>query len=103
MGEEKESAEQGDDEEMKTDDKAETDSSDIGNLKLSDTPANPPAAPVKTKGRVIFIYTCPSGSPIKFRMVYSSGVRGMQDDAKSKAGIDISSKVGIFRSGVIHG
>jgi twinfilin-like protein len=45
------------------------------------------------KGRVFFIYTCPSGSPIKFRMVYSSGVKGIQQDAKDKAGVEIAAKV----------
>ena len=47
-----------------------------------------------TKGaRVLFIYTCPTGSPIKFRMVYSSGVRGIQQDATDKSGIEIIAKV----------
>lgn len=52
----------------------------------------PPAS--SGKSRVLFLYTCPSGSPIKFRMVYSSGVRGIQQDAKDKAGIEIAAKVG---------
>ena len=53
-----------------------------------------PQAPASGgKPRVIFIYTCPSGSPIKFRMVYSSGVRGIQQDAMDKAGIEIATKV----------
>jgi hypothetical protein len=49
----------------------------------------------KVKGRVLFLYTCPSKSPIKFRMVYSSSVRSVQQDAKDKAGVDIVGKVGL--------
>lgn len=72
---------------------------DDANESESKEQSSPPAdiaaaAPVpKGKGRVLFIYTCPSGSPIKFRMVYSSGVRGMQQDAADKAGLEINAKV----------
>lgn len=53
-----------------------------------------PAAPQQNvKGRVLFLYTCPSSSPIKFRMVYSSSVRSVQQDAKDKAGVEIVGKV----------
>ncbi|KAK4687479.1 twinfilin, partial [Tremellales sp. Uapishka_1] len=45
------------------------------------------------KGRVLFIYTCPSGSPVKFRMVYSSSVRSVQQDASAKAGVEIAAKL----------
>ena len=55
--------------------------------------ATPQSLATGGKPRVIFIYTCPSGSPIKFRMVYSSGVRGIQQDAMDKAGIEIATKV----------
>ena len=55
------------------------------------TPA--PAKAPEGKGRVLFIYTCPSGSPIKFRMVYSSSVRSVQQDASDKAGVEVSAKV----------
>lgn len=65
------------------------DTPDVQELKLEEQ--NEPAP--KGKGRVLFIYTCPSGSPIKFRMVYSSGVRGMQQDAADKSGVEISAKV----------
>ena len=61
---------------------------DVKDLKIEE-PAPAPAS----KGRVLFIYTCPSGSPIKYRMVYSSGVRGMQQDAADKAEIQIAAKV----------
>ena len=60
--------------------------------------ATTPAPAPKTKGRVLFMYTCPSGSPIKFRMVYSSGVRGMQQDAMDKANVEIAGKVSSSRS-----
>jgi len=60
----------------------------------AESPSRPAAAPSSGgKSRVLFVYTCPSGSPIKFRMVYSSGVRGIQQDAKDKAGIEITAKV----------
>ena len=53
------------------------------------------SGPQKGSGppRVIFIYTCPSASPVKFRMVYSSGVRSIQQDVKDKIGVDIVAKV----------
>lgn len=57
------------------------------------TSASPASAAPPSKGRVLFLYTCPSGSPIKFRMVYSSSVRGVQQDATDKAGIEIAGKV----------
>jgi hypothetical protein len=61
---------------------------------------NPAAASTsKGKGRVLFIYSCPSASPIKFRMVYSSGVRGMQQDAMDKVGLDINAKVSCWTAG----
>lgn len=50
------------------------------------------------KGRVLFLYTCPSGSPIKFRMVYSSNVRGIQQDAADRAGVQIGGKVRVPHS-----
>lgn len=52
-----------------------------------------PEPEVKTKGRVVFIYSCPSGSPVKLRMVYSTSVRGVQMDATDKAGVEIVGKV----------
>jgi twinfilin-like protein len=70
---------------------------DVTDLKLQESPKEeaPPAAaaPLPSKGRVLFLYTCPSGSPIKFRMVYSSSVRGIQQEAKDRCGVEISSKV----------
>jgi twinfilin-like protein len=69
---------------------------DVTDLKLQESPKEeaPPAAaaPAPSKGRVLFLYTCPSGSPIKFRMVYSSSVRGIQQEAKDRCGVEISSK-----------
>ncbi|KAK8869701.1 hypothetical protein IAR55_000269 [Kwoniella newhampshirensis] len=54
-----------------------------------------PSTPVEkpSKGRVFFIYCCPSASPVKYRMIYSTTVRGMQQDAKDKAGVEIVSKL----------
>ena len=80
-------------------DEEERPSSSLQSLDIAsdDKPAAAPApasaTQAKVKGRVLFLYTCPSSSPIKFRMVYSSGVRGIQQDATDKAGIDISGKV----------
>ena len=94
---------QKDDEAPKTDDNGEKEAeskeeqteeepAEIETLSIA-SPAQPAAPPAKVKGRVLFLYTCPSSSPIKYRMVYSSGVRGMQQDAADKAGIEISGKV----------
>ncbi|WVR05143.1 hypothetical protein IAU60_002155 [Kwoniella sp. DSM 27419] len=46
-----------------------------------------------SKGRVFFIYCCPSSSPVKFRMIYSTTVRGVQQDATEKAGVEIITKL----------
>ncbi|RXK38585.1 hypothetical protein M231_04091 [Tremella mesenterica] len=51
------------------------------------------AEPRSVKGRVVFIYTCPTASPVKFRMVYSSSVRGVQQEATDKAGVEIVAKL----------
>ncbi|KAG8738490.1 Twinfilin-1 [Ceratobasidium sp. 414] len=36
---------------------------------------------------VIFTYTCPSGSPVKHRMLYSSGVASFVHDVKAQLGV----------------
>jgi twinfilin-like protein len=73
------------------------DGPDVTDLKLQDSPKEevppPTSAALPSKGRVLFLYTCPSGSPIKFRMVYSSSVRGIQQEAKERCGAEISGKV----------
>lgn len=66
---------------------------DVTDLSLGEGEQEKEAPKIEGKGRVFFVYTCPSGSPIKFRMVYSSGVRGIQQDASDKAGIEIAAKV----------
>ncbi|ADV19486.1 Protein tyrosine kinase, putative [Cryptococcus gattii WM276] len=45
------------------------------------------------KGRVIFVYCCPPNSPVKYRMIYSTTVRGVQQDASDKAGVEIAAKL----------
>lgn len=75
--------------EAKTDEPKGEDDLAASDLKIDE----PESIKVEGKGRVLFIYTCPSGSPIKFRMVYSSGVRGIQQDAIDKAGIEIAAKL----------
>lgn len=42
---------------------------------------------------IVFIYTCPSGSKIKERMVYASCKQGFLAAASSDIGIDIAKKV----------
>ena len=42
---------------------------------------------------VVFIYTCPSGSKIKERMVYASTKSGFLSAASSESSIDVSKKV----------
>ena len=71
------------------------DDASVKDLSIAEPAPAPSASAVTGKGRILFIYTCPSGSPIKFRMVYSSGAIGMQQDAKDKIGIDISGKVSL--------
>ena len=43
---------------------------------------------------VVFIYTCPSGSKVKERMLYASSRAGMVSAASSDAGLMIEKKVG---------
>ncbi|KAH7908584.1 actin depolymerizing protein [Hygrophoropsis aurantiaca] len=40
-------------------------------------------SPSSTGKDIVFIYSCPSSSPIKYRMVYSSGVSGVFQRAKA--------------------
>jgi len=56
-------------------------------------PTPSPSPPPEVKGRVLFIYWCPPGSPVRFRMVYSTTVRGIQQDAVDKAGVEIVAKM----------
>ncbi|TXT07113.1 hypothetical protein VHUM_03283 [Vanrija humicola] len=83
-------------------DKEETAEDGVAALKVDSKPASPepvaaaepePEPEVESKGRVVFIYWCPSGSPVKFRMIYSTSVRGVQQDAIDKAGIEIHGKI----------
>ncbi|BEI91317.1 uncharacterized protein CcaverHIS019_0401370 [Cutaneotrichosporon cavernicola] len=71
---------------------------DITGLKIADEPkaASPPRSPSPeqpSKGRVVFIYWCPTGSPVKYRMVYSTTVRGIQQDAQDKVGMEVVGKL----------
>lgn len=43
---------------------------------------------------IIFIYTCPSGSKIKERMLYASSRAGVIAAAGGDAGLEITKKVG---------
>lgn len=60
--------------------------------KTSPVGQSPAASTKDVKGRVIFIYSCPSSSPVKFRMIYSTSVRGVQQDAIN-LGVEIVGKV----------
>ncbi|QRV99992.1 cofilin/tropomyosin-type actin-binding protein [Ceratobasidium sp. AG-Ba] len=42
---------------------------------------------------VVFTYTCPSGSPVKHRMVYSSGVASLVNDVKANLGITVAKRL----------
>jgi hypothetical protein len=77
----------------------EEETPDITGLKIADEPkpaSPPPRSPSPeqpSKGRVVFIYWCPQGSPVKYRMVYSTTVRGIQQDAMDKAGVEVVGKL----------
>ncbi|KLT41749.1 hypothetical protein CC85DRAFT_286152 [Cutaneotrichosporon oleaginosum] len=71
---------------------------DITGLSIAEEPkpVSPPRSPSPeqpSKGRVVFIYWCPPGSPVKYRMVYSTTVRGIQQDAMDKAGVEVVGKL----------
>ncbi|KAK3828469.1 MAG: hypothetical protein J3Q66DRAFT_409872, partial [Benniella sp.] len=42
---------------------------------------------------LVFIYTCPTGSKIKERMVYASGRAGVLQEAKERAGLNVDKKL----------
>ncbi|KAF8609999.1 actin depolymerizing protein [Ceratobasidium sp. AG-I] len=46
-----------------------------------------------TPPHTIFTYTCPSGSPIKYRMLYSSGVASFVHDVKAELGITVAKRL----------
>lgn len=84
------------DEEVKEDVEEEKEEPAVEKLEIAEpeqSPVSPPSPVVESKGRVLFIYWCPSGSPVRFRMVYSTTVRGIQQDAMDKAGCEIIGKL----------
>ncbi|CAE7168490.1 unnamed protein product [Rhizoctonia solani] len=42
---------------------------------------------------IVFTYTCPPSSPVKHRMLYSSGVASLVNDVKAQAGITVSKRL----------
>ena len=44
-------------------------------------------------GKVVFIYTCPSSSPVKERMLYASSSRSVHDWAVREGGLEVVRKV----------
>jgi twinfilin-like protein len=55
----------------------------------------------QSQSPVVFIYTCPSGSKIKERMLYASSRSGMVSAASGEAGLTVAKKVAIC-SGLIY-
>ncbi|KAI4279849.1 MAG: hypothetical protein L6R38_004909 [Xanthoria sp. 2 TBL-2021] len=47
----------------------------------------------QTTNSIIFIYTCPSGSKVKERMIYASFKKVVMDTASAEAGIEIAKKL----------
>ena len=58
---------------------------------FSFTPPKASATPI-----VIFVYTCPSKSPIRMRMVYSSSVASLIRAVGEKAGVQVAKKVSTY-------
>ncbi|KDN51689.1 hypothetical protein RSAG8_00236, partial [Rhizoctonia solani AG-8 WAC10335] len=42
---------------------------------------------------IVFTYTCPPSSPVKHRMLYSSGVASLVNDVKAQSGITVSKRL----------
>ncbi|KAJ1309790.1 hypothetical protein OPQ81_006555 [Rhizoctonia solani] len=42
---------------------------------------------------IVFTYTCPPSSPVKYRMLYSSGVASLVNDVKAQLGITVSKRL----------
>ena len=51
---------------------------------------------------VVFIYTCPSGSKIKERMVYASTKQGFVNGVGGEFGIEVAKKVSISPFRLLH-
>lgn len=47
----------------------------------------------QTTNSIIFIYTCPSGSKVKERMIYASFKKVVMETASAEAGFEIAKKV----------
>ena len=47
----------------------------------------------KEQSPILFIYTCPSGSKIKERMIYASSRAGVIAAAGKEAGVEVAKKV----------
>jgi twinfilin-like protein len=47
----------------------------------------------QTQSPILFIYTCPSGSKIKERMLYAASSRSAQQVAEAEAGLKIEKKI----------
>jgi hypothetical protein len=59
----------------------------------SDAAASATSPTTATSRKILFIYTCPSSSPVRHRMLYSSALRGVMKDAEDKSGIKVEKKV----------
>ncbi|KAI4243933.1 MAG: hypothetical protein L6R42_010602, partial [Xanthoria sp. 1 TBL-2021] len=46
-----------------------------------------------TTNSIIFIYTCPSGSKVKERMIYASFKKVVMETASAEAGFEIAKKL----------
>ncbi|KAH7340854.1 hypothetical protein B0J17DRAFT_653063 [Rhizoctonia solani] len=46
-----------------------------------------------TSPHIVFTYTCPPSSPVKYRMLYSSGVASLVNDVKAQLGITVSKRL----------
>lgn len=50
----------------------------------------------KEESPIVFIYTCPSGSKVKERMVYASFKKVVMDAASREGGFEVAKKVRVY-------
>jgi twinfilin-like protein len=62
---------------------------------MEDLDSTPTSAAIESSqpNNITMIYTCPSASPVRYRMIYSSSLRGVMKEASTLIGLTIDRKV----------
>lgn len=77
--------------ETKTEEETEGDKTE--STTEDEKPTSSPLHASKVKSEIVFIYSCPSASPIRYRMVYSVAVRATITAGSDKIGQNVNKKI----------